>query len=527
MEDPNTRRAKALASRLRELAKRYSLSEIARRTGSSRNNVSRYARGHRMPIEFASALVEGLGVNPAWLLAGEGAPWLAESAEQTAVLGGNMLQLVEALNAVTRMRLGALTGKHHLRVLRELNDALKRYEVLREQLNGHTRPIFTDLLARYHSALENAELDRAGELREALMQVQRLSEDKALKLKLTEELAHHAHHEHNPAKSAELQHVLLYESLAARAIDAPTLCERAHNLAMAHMAGYRIGEALRTSQAALDLAGKDALDTPNGRLLDALCGSLQIELGEVRTGLSRLQRHIAFRSEIYHGVSSGLLVRALLLAGVVDFNMARGIGAASASKSARLCQFAVWSEQSEPLAWTLKHAVGAAPDQLSPDSLSAALARALHDALVEAAVRHKREGKSSKARTGHPSAATNVRKFIEEVLYARGATFGTATSAASLLWHTGDIAGALREFEKAREQFPKIDPSRTPDVLVVATHHRNALRLESKQSAGWKPAQEARNFLRRCLAQGYGFLASDGQFASEILTNTAPRLTTA
>ena len=128
---------------------------------------------------------------------------------------------------------------------------------------------------------------------------------------------------------------------------------------------------------------------------------------------------------------------------------------------------------------------------------------------------------------GHPSAAANVRKFIEEVLYARGATFGTATSAASLLWHTGDIAGALREFEKAREQFPKIDPSRTPDVLVVATHHRNALRLESKQSVGWKPAQEARNFLRCCLAQGYGFLASDGQFASEILANTAPRLTTA
>ena len=70
--------------------------------------------------------------------------------------------------------------------------------------------------------------------------------------------------------------------------------------------------------------------------------------------------------------------------------------------------------------------------------------------------------------------------------------------------------------KKAREEFPKIDASRTPDVLVVATHHRNALRLESKQRARWAAADEARDFLERCLAQGYGFLATHRQFATQI-----------
>jgi hypothetical protein len=88
-----------------------------------------------------------------------------------------------------------------------------------------------------------------------------------------------------------------------------------------------------------------------------------------------------------------------------------------------------------------------------------------------------------------------------------------------LLWRTGDIAGALREFEKAREEFPKIDARRTPDVLVVATQYRNALRLESKQRARWAPADEARDLLERCLAQGYGFPATDTQFATQIPAN--------
>src|SRR5688572_16167527 len=67
-----------LSSRLRELCKRWPQAEIARRTGASSNNVSRYMRGVRIPLDFGVALVRGLGINPAWLMMGEGTPLLSD-----------------------------------------------------------------------------------------------------------------------------------------------------------------------------------------------------------------------------------------------------------------------------------------------------------------------------------------------------------------------------------------------------------------------------------------------------------------
>ncbi|MCA8946964.1 MAG: helix-turn-helix transcriptional regulator, partial [Planctomycetes bacterium] len=156
-----------LNSRLATLAEDRSLSDIARRTGTSVANVSRYISGTRIPGEFCAALVRGLGVNPSWLLTGEGSPFLSDVTEGTAQMAGDVLELVEAMNAVTHMRLGALTGKHHLKVLRELNDALLRYEELRARLNAHSAPIFKQLVDDLGAALGKLDIERAHDLRKA------------------------------------------------------------------------------------------------------------------------------------------------------------------------------------------------------------------------------------------------------------------------------------------------------------------------------------------------------------------------
>lgn len=499
--------ASGLKARLKELSRQHSLSEIARRTGSSRNNVSRYARGARMPLEFGSALVRGMGVNPAWLLTGEGTPTLAGVSEETGRMGGNLLELVEAMNAVAHMRMGALAGKHHLRVLRELNDALARYEKLRDELGRHTRGIYTDLLGRYHDALEQGHIEQADDLEKALAQVSRLSEDKALHLRWLEEQAHHAYWRRDNKRTIELLHALLFETIAHGNADAPRICELAHNLAMALLHEFNMQRALRVCDSALALVGSEAAQHPVGRLLDGLAGVLQIETGEVERGLARLQRHIAYRTEMYHGVSSGLLVRALLLAGVVDFEMARGIGVAGRGKASRMVLFANWLEKPEPLRVALKHYVGEGPEQMSPAMPSARYATALLEALTD-------------------RDAATARAFIRDTVYARGpgqATFGAAVCATSLLWHVGDKRGALKELRLANQQAAKVPPERTTDVLMVATHHRNALRL-AKPGDGEHDL--ASRWVRDAARAGYGFLVGDDVLAPLISGQSSEGLST-
>src|SRR5262245_48664134 len=97
-------------ARLRELAEKTKQAEIAAKTGVNAANVSRYLKDNRIPASFCSALVRGMGVNPAWLMVGEGSAMLSDVTDGTGRMAGNVLQLVEAMNSVTKLRLGSLAG---------------------------------------------------------------------------------------------------------------------------------------------------------------------------------------------------------------------------------------------------------------------------------------------------------------------------------------------------------------------------------------------------------------------------------
>jgi len=183
----------ALRQRLNEFGKRITRAEIARKTGTSVMNVSRYLSGTRVPAAFCMALVREFGLNPNWLMAGEGAPFLSDLAGEHGQMAGNLLELVEAMSAVSRMKLGSLAGRDHMLLLRQLNEALGTYERLRAKLNDQGRGIMVDVLREFSGALDRMDMTRATALRKAAEQVARLCDDDALSRQLLVLQGHHSY----------------------------------------------------------------------------------------------------------------------------------------------------------------------------------------------------------------------------------------------------------------------------------------------------------------------------------------------
>ena len=136
----------ALRGRLNKLADRFQQVEIARRTGVATANVHRYLRAGRIPAEFCLALIDAFDLSPDWLMKGEGEPITSDLKAATAAKAGDLLDLVKAMNAVARMRLGAVVGDGDRKKLRELSDTLQTFDRLKERMNDRTRPVLARLL---------------------------------------------------------------------------------------------------------------------------------------------------------------------------------------------------------------------------------------------------------------------------------------------------------------------------------------------------------------------------------------------
>ena len=367
-----------IRERLRQLVKTRSQSDLARKTNTLVSTVNRYLKSTKIPGEFCTAVINGLGVNPAWLMTGEGTPFLADVSAGTSEMASNLLELVEAMNQVAKMKLGALTGQHHLKVLRELNDALERYESLRGVLNKRTRSVFREMLDSLRKALQDMDMQRATEVRKAALQVSRLCDDPNLNVEFDSLQEFYEHIFGDQVRALELSRKVFVKSLAASDVtmdkDHAAL---AINLIVSLHRADRCREARRICRATLALYEDVGADWGRYKQLMALHAVLNIELGFMREGLRDLHDTYPVLPDQLKRSFSGKLVESMLLSGLTPLEYAPAIGDESSAKAVALVRFAGLMDDPEHVRAFLKRYAGNDRTGLPADSIWEAYGRGL------------------------------------------------------------------------------------------------------------------------------------------------------
>lgn len=308
-----------IAARLAEVVERHSQAEVARRLGTSRSNVSRYLKGRRVSASFCAGLVSAFEVDPRWLLTGEGQMFSADVAAGTEQLAGDLLEMVTAMEAVGRMRLGAVAASPARRALRELDRALTRHERLGADLDERSRPVLGELLAEARECLINADDIRSRAALEAAERVARFCHDPAMRRELDSYRGVEAARRGDVEAASAFHRRAFAGCLLADSADRDELSKHAFNHAnLLHRRG-RLTEARRACEAALALLRPEEGEAwPVGeRLLLLKRGSLDVDLGDLRRMLGESLPAFGALPATNQDQVRGACVGALLLAGTL------------------------------------------------------------------------------------------------------------------------------------------------------------------------------------------------------------------
>ena len=484
--DRNVERAEAIQKRVAELAETHSQADISRKTEFSRNNVSRYVNGTRMPLEFGAALVEGLGINPAWLLTGEGTPYLSDISTGTENMAGDLLALVDAMAAVNRMRLGSLTGKHHLGVLRELSQTLKSHEDLRGKLNAHSREIFLKLIEDVRDALKRRDLNRAETLMQALEQVSRLTDDPFLRAQYEGAQSHFHHYNNDPEAALPHQRAVFASFLVHHSRFDDWMKPEAHNYVVVLEHCNRFVEARRVARASIEMCDGDHPQ------LQHVAATLDIELGDLQRGLNDLRRLIPLVDERYGYNLQQSLARGQVLEGSMTMPQAITFGGDLPAKWGRLAGTAVALEREADIELLLKQGVGTSGGKVSPENALAVHLSCLLEVMREGG------GTAAQRLLVHLENTTqkqdDVTRFREQCMVAQLFRLGKQRKQ------------ALKHLRIASETWAGLGEGLLPPVEYRILHARNVLALVAAddKDADLQALRSAmQGFVQEYLGRGY------------------------
>lgn len=473
-----------LAERLEVALRGRVHAEVARRIGTSAPNVSRYLRGTRVPADFCAALVNEFGVNANWLLTGKGAPFSAEIAASGEQLAGSLLELVEAMNVVARMRIGAVSSQRQGRMLRELSDATRNYERVRDKLFTYSQPVLEQLIKELGVAMRKRDMPQVEGLLQTADQVAKFCEDPDMLLILDSLRAEHHWRVGRRDVALRMQESNVRRALLGQFNREEYAYIQVSNFAVALTDRRRLREARRIIRAALAFGEELG---PRWRAITMLrghLGAIEIELGNLRDGLMLLHHSHSMIREVEQKVQAteiqaqrGMIERTQLLSGALT--LAEMLGREFPEPwFPGVIRFACWLEDPALLEAACGKALPASPHPDAHTQVSFVAAPFLRDALAG----KSRARKALDAALAELHEDTPILRFMVLVLRAQVARAAKAKAESANL-----TAEAEKLHATLRDEF-------TAPLEIRATHYRNM--LESGD-------ESAREFFKTHAAAGY------------------------
>ncbi len=488
-----------IRQRLRVLLERHPQAEIARRTGVLPSRVSRYMSDTTIPAVFCRRLIKEFGVNPAWLMTGEGMPYLSDVAESTGQLAGNLLEVVNALNAVSQLRIGSLGGKQHARKLRELGDAMARHDVLHRKLNAQSVPILGQVLQDLQNALDSVDINQrhlfdksklapARGLCRTAEQLARFCDDPRLRFEFALLQGRLATYEDNlPEVLESTQRAILMAASRSEFATERALVTLSESVG-ALQAQRRFAEARRMAESALAAARPAMRTSPPALQLAAMVADIQVSTGELRDGTDALMRVRSALTGKARQEADAYMASALLFSGAIEVREAAALGAYHLAQAARVLWVSLIVEDQS----ALQH--GIAYWDRKPEIQSW---ERFYAALLVRALRGEGAGLLEDIRGLLNTPPQPVTPPTGSFLYHYNRHM-IAVYGAQIYRVIGKAAEARRFFAESVRAIADLPDWYCLTVGWQALHHRNALELGSDSAR-----RKARDFFERHIERGY------------------------
>ncbi|MBZ0136883.1 MAG: hypothetical protein K8I27_10965 [Planctomycetes bacterium] len=448
-----------LRARLHTLRDRFQQVEIARRTGLPTANVHRYMKSGKVPAEFCSALSDAFNLSAEWLLKGEGEPVTSDVKAGAAAKAGELLDLVKAMNAVARLRLGAVVGDRDRKRVRELAETLETFDRLRARMNEKSRPVLDQLIDDMGKALSRVDMGEARALRETAVELSRLCTDDEVLERLDDVQSGVEYLSGNLEKALEfIRRVFARRVRDGRFADAASL-QVCINFVMALRETNRIAEARRVAGAIVCLVDESMPESPALCELRMFLGNLHIEVGELDAGMRILESEFAKIPPERRVSATILMARGLQLAGIMDYHELVNFSRPVFGRQRLLIRLACLREDVDILKHATEKLIGLGPEGIKPDEYDTGRARIL--------LRVLRGGKSglkefNRLVDEHPpvAASAQVRQIYIEVHRGQVARL------------VGDRRSVTQQVEKTDRAYQQLAPEFSVRVECRLLHLR-------------------------------------------------------